>query len=836
MPFGVDDALWARLVDEAVRGRYYLLLGAGASAGGVDGLGAPLPLGDALRDDLIEEFDLPVAAAALPITRVFEAAQRRERGRRFASVSEYFYERFTGCRAPDWFSLLCEVRWRRIWTLNIDDTLDDAYLSTPTPVQRLRATHWSRPFYEDNTLRDVTVVHLHGRARTLAGDDPENLVFSLDQYLDVATAGHSWHKVFGDTFKTQPFIVVGARLADEFDLAGVLRRANTSLTSLGTPSVVVLRDIDDFQREELIAWGLTPVQTTAEEFFDVLTAEMPAVAERIAAPVGVEELPPQALNFLAQFRRLELQEEEERDPRHDLYAGHDPTWQDIVRDRDAELDVARTAARKATQSLEREVTQRILCLYGPRFTGKSTALLRVARLLIATGASVYLFHGDERPNVEAIRWWAARQEPIVLLFDGLADFTPDLEHLLDRVPAAEFRVVVLGAEREGRVARLTAALPEEEFIADPGLRVVALSNSDITALIARLRTAGRLGRISRFDRGGQVAYFRTQHRRRLFPAMANLERAEGFTTRLREQYNTVTERPLQSAYGACCLVHSLGYPTPLPLLASASGLSVRDLLRAARDNEPFAELVEVAGDKLKARQRTLASLVTEEVLTRDDRFGLSTALGTALAPHLSPQTIAQRTLHARIARELMDIAILTDWLGPESVEAWYEQQAPLHDWNARFWEQRALGASERGSWDRAESYAERAVRTHPDPFTLNTLGVVLLRKALSFSVGSPATRDYYERAVRALSESRDVGQAAYMHPFITYFSYTVRIARREKDTAGTIDPRVLRDWNDWMFRAKASPVFRRDTLRAELDDLERQWLVLAVADDPPVVQ
>ena len=183
----------------------------------------------------------------------------------------------------------------------------------------------------------------------------------------------------------------------------------------------------------------------------------------------------------------------------------------------------------------------------------------------------------------------------------------------------------------------------------------------------------------------------------------------------------------------------------------------------------------------------------------------------------------------------MDVAILTDWLGPENVEAWYEQQAPLHDWNARFWEQRGLAASERGSWERAESYAERAVRAHPDPFTLNTLGVILLRKALSFEVGSPATWEYYERAVRALTESRELGRDAYMHPFITFLRYALRIVRREKDaTGGSIDPRVVRDWNDWMFRARASPVFRRRDLRTELDDVEREWLHLAAADVPPV--
>jgi hypothetical protein len=81
-------------------------------------------------------------------------------------------------------------------------------------------------------------------------------------------------------------------------------------------------------------------------------------------------------------------------------------------------------------------------------------------------------------------------------------------------------------------------------------------------------------------------------------------------------------------------VHALGYATPLPLIAKASETDVRELLRAHSNLEEFEELVVIDGDKMKARQRTLASLVVEDVLGPPDRFELSTALATALAPYV----------------------------------------------------------------------------------------------------------------------------------------------------------------------------------------------------------
>src|SRR5205807_8842764 len=107
------------------------------------------------------------------------------------------------------------------------------------------------------------------------------------------------------------------------------------------------------RREELEAWGLIPVTADAGDFFASLDAELPNYRLRLPIPRRQGEIaPPRALKFLSQFRPLEPDEEVERDSRHDLYAGHEPTWQDIVRDRDAVFDVAQHAAEIAKQAFQ----------------------------------------------------------------------------------------------------------------------------------------------------------------------------------------------------------------------------------------------------------------------------------------------------------------------------------------------------------------------------------------------------------------------------------------------------------------------------------------------------
>lgn len=835
MPFGVDERVWNAFLAGIARGTYHLLLGAGASADGRDYFDTPLPVGSSLAKDLVREFTIP-SNGDIGLPRAYDAAKRRRRRNEPTDVDGYLAERFTGCAAPPWFSQLVEVRWRRIWTLNIDDTLDDAYLEAGnSAAQAIRPTHWNQPFFEEESPDRAAVVHLHGRARSLTGHGDENLVFGLEQYLEAGRERYAWHHVFGDLFGSQPFLVIGASLSEEYDLAAILRRGNASAEALGLPSLAVLQAIDPLRREELESAGLVPVEAGGKEFFDALAKELPDHVAAIPAPhLADGQLPSQALKFLSQWRPLSPDEEPERDERHDLYAGHEPTWQDIVRNRDAVFQVAERAADVVTEALADRTEQRIICISGPRFTGKTTALYRTARTLISAAYDVYLFIGDERPDITVVRWWVEKAgRPTVLLFDGLADYIPDLRDLLRRGGIDENRICVLGTEREGRVRRLLTSLAEERLAIGGRLELGQLSDADINSLIMRLREAGRLGRITGRNRGGQITYFRTESRRSLFSAMARLEHAEGFTDRLRHQYDALgADSPLQRAYGACSLVHALGYRTPLPLLLRVSELTVKELIRAKQQNVDFAELVSLERDSVRARQRTLASLVAEEVLTSGDRYDLAAAIAEGLAPHISPATIRQRTIYARIASEIMDERILRDWIGLDQVERWYEQQAGLHGWNARFWEQRALAASARSLWDRAESYAEKAVDIREDPFTLNTLGVILLRKAAETTrAGTEHRWGFYWRGVRALEQSRERGNEEFMHPHVTFFEYTIRLAHDELTSGGAIPPQVLRTWQDWLLRARWSPAFAHPEMARQIEEFHARWLGFAVAKE-----
>ncbi len=218
-PGGLDEATWVSVMEGLVLGQYSLLLGAGASIGATNGAGDPLPGGNALSDELLEEYAIPRPLRRESLRVMYDLAERVAERDKLEAPRALLKRRFSECSVPDWYKNLVQIPWRIIWNLNIDDVLERAYdVRFPDVArQRLRVTTSSgSQVYHREPADEVSGVHLHGRA--LNGD----LVFGSLEYLAAVARGGSGHRLFWDSWFTAPVIVVGASLLDELDLAAPL--------------------------------------------------------------------------------------------------------------------------------------------------------------------------------------------------------------------------------------------------------------------------------------------------------------------------------------------------------------------------------------------------------------------------------------------------------------------------------------------------------------------------------------------------------------------------------------------------------------------------------------
>lgn len=335
-----------------VRGRYNALLGAGASMGGASRDGTPLPAAGGLAAELEEAFGLPEGGAS-GLRRLYAAArgQLTNDGR---SLHEYLKDRFTNTSPPAWMKYFVQLPWSQIWTLNIDDCLERAYESWRHQArQSVYSISWTERHRTARTALDETLlVHFHGKASKAHRES--EIIFDISAYVNAVTSQHRWHRVFGDSYPAEPFLIVGASLDSEIDLQVVLEEGRVT-GSFDAPSLIVLKHISPLQAEEYGRYGLQPIEAPAESFFTAVVEMLPHYLMQLTheEALASADTPPQVYTFLSQWHRLDVTPPgPTQDRRHDFYAGHHPEWRDVLLD----LPIERNGHRTTSSRLTREVS------------------------------------------------------------------------------------------------------------------------------------------------------------------------------------------------------------------------------------------------------------------------------------------------------------------------------------------------------------------------------------------------------------------------------------------------------------------------------------------------
>ena len=248
--------------------------------------------------------------------------------------------------------------------------------------------------------------------------------------------------------------------------------------------------------------------------------------------------------------------------------------------------------------------------------------------------------------------------------------------------------------------------------------------------------------------------------------------------------------------GVATLTAHLGYGVPIEIVQSSAGISSREL-NASLEAE-LGDLLVASEGSLHLRHRYMGQVLIEHRLTVSEKVEIALRLGASVAPHVSIASIGASTIHYRIARALMGHSVLAGLFENDfdAVLDWYEKLQSDFDWNARFWEQRALAAADAMMFEPAYSWAREAVDRHRDSLTLNTVGAVLMRRALDEAGRGRWPAETYELAELALREARTFRHAN-EYPYDTFLGYTLRLVQRVVDLDTATRSFLITTWNEW---------------------------------------
>lgn len=714
-------------VQDLQAGRYNLLLGAGASRDSTDSSGKHLPLGW----ELIAELNALVGTSQTGLADAYEIAKMRQP----ALVEEFFRSRFVDCRPCQWMVDLTSVIWKRIWTLNVDDVVEQAYTSPGRKGPILSASYtWRNPIRDDF---GVQAVHLHGR---VFDTGPLDLVFSITEYVDAIEKKFAWFPLFFNAWVGSPFITIGSTLFGEYDLAQATRIKQPTGS---TPSLYVSQSIPDEMREQLELRNLTAIELTAaeaaQELVD-LTAESRATAyyqwQTIAAP------PADVARFASQFDPLSLNDSA-APVGHDFFLGFEPCWDDIVTRKAATFGWHQKLADAVSKELITGVVQKMHVAFGARFSGKTCASFVVAKLLLEREIPVFYFRSDRTIDIDAtLRVLAGRGEA-VLIYDGIADFTLDIQKLMQGALDNGIRVIVLAFERSTRrqiVLQDISGKFLEVHDASNGLHTEALSRVDAKQLIDHVVRQGRYARLQRMTDSERIKMF---ERRNIFDAMSELEFGQGYRDRIRPRFDALPDFESRMVVFLTSFVNSFGYSMPV-FLIEATGLKASSF-RGLLGTRAFSDLLVEENGRLTCRYRSVAINSIKSAFPVNSISDTLEAFMKRLAPYMNSTTRKSRNYEYRILRAVMRARGLRIVLPTHALDPLYGR---LEDWfgdQAAFWEQRSIASQLARQFVPATSYAAKAVDLAPQEVRRRTtLGrLLILRSYVDVEPGSPESWDLY---------------------------------------------------------------------------------------------
>jgi len=763
-------------------GEYQLLLGAGASVGAVNGRGEDVPLASGLVQVLRDRYRSAPIAADSTLQRAYQRA---------VSVSSHddvwhtLKAIFFGANHQPWFVQLSGLPWRRVWTLNVDDAFENSYEhSLRSSVMAVRTVDWMDPFSERSELE---VIHLHGRVN---GPDPSPLVFSFSEYQAAAQVRPVWDNVLAGSLASKPFVIIGARLLDDPDVESLIM-SNPPQSS--APSFVVDPFIDEGNRWELERLGYIVLRVSGETFVRSWVSGFGLDSNSLDLLYSASTID------IPQFQKLETNRVAPLPRSHDFLGGSEPLWADACDKRVAGFEWMAAVQQSIFGWFDQPVRKpTVHLLYGDRLVGMSSGLLEIARNAKRKSVDVVIFDRSTRFNVDRVLDYCHGRGPVLLIIDGVHEFAQDVDQLADRAQDdSSIEIYVLIADRPNRDLKIENQLVGRYV--RKGARINAhRSKRDAQSIVEVLGGFGRLGSLEPMVKTERIRHFAG---RDIFSSMADVELGIGFRARMLSEVDQLAEAWHRSLLFLLALAAVENNQVGVQEASFALGVSSSRILQAVKSDSHLGALVEVVGELLLPRQRTRAIAALLDGQDESTYLAALTSMLRGLAPLATNQSLRERNRAAVLVGRLMNAKALRATFPRSDIDKFYEELRPTFgEWNARYWEQRAINARHNEDWAPAESFAARAVSLYDDAFTRTTLGTILINKAASLAESNePAWSTYYTRGqselVRAMGKDARTRVTSFAYLESTLSLVKTLVSRPEVvETPNGSLSFVLKDW------------------------------------------
>ena len=363
-------------------------------------------------------------------------------------LEDFLSDIYSNCQPAKFHKTFSKYNWKKIYTTNIDDIIENSF-----DPNRLNVQNLERPKVINSTGK-VEYIKLHGCVRNPSG----KFVFSSKDYIDSMMKSRDYRfNQFGQDIQFEDFIFIGTD-NNEVNLDYYLQLYDSSggVSSKGRlffinphPSLVFRSKVEKIGGK-LITW-------TTEEFANFLNEDI------IKTSTSYNKTTRLIDGFFCFNSKLE-QYSKITNYSSNLYLGFEPKWLDIFFDWDFRNDlVVENFEEFLAYVAKYNIKKSIYSLVGKSLIGKSVYLKRLGHLLYKEDYEVLEFRG-KRFDYFAFNKYV-RESPnnkFCLLIDNASYYYGAIKPFLRRFPS-NCEIVIITASRPYFHNRKKYSLVTEDF-------------------------------------------------------------------------------------------------------------------------------------------------------------------------------------------------------------------------------------------------------------------------------------------------------------------------------------------------------------------------------------
>jgi hypothetical protein len=761
----VNGAEWELIGAALKAGHYNLLLGAGVSLDSPSGFKGENCLSAGQLQSKLQD--------ALPRVRAGSSLNRLCRTMTETEKDQLLTQRFRNCQPGPTVQAIANFRWKRIFTLNIDDALEAAYDSQSLPVQRYHPFNFNDPYESLRDLRTTPIIHLHGWAKR----HEDGYIFDIKEYMNSIDSHNLWARVLASLIRTEPFIVLGSSLEEPDITYFMADRFNVTPRSDRPPSVLVEPFPDAGTEADCDEYRMTLFHGDALSFLGELDRRFPvrpsvddAIRDNLGDLADLSIDHKALAEFHSDFEKVPLDGLDGSDGGTNFAYGHQPSWLDIQNGR----DIARAEAAGLIAKITKSSNAAIPLISGGAGAGKTTLLKRIAWNIAQSNATCLWMRAVGRIRVNsALQVLNSISGDVFVFVDNLADHINEVNALKQGLKSKN--IVIVGAERTYRVSHISRIAGEANVSCETVGPIGELKNPLLTAYKNYGLSAYPGNGSNRFPLESELIAIACCR------ILNNYEPLSAIVDRSIKDAPRDVECYVFAALAAHCFRTGIEYD-----IISAQFPEYHVDIQTDDESALPLKISEISGSEFVT---PLNEAFSDTILGRfanqqpDRMLHTFLALARATRPRVSVRAIVEGEPCARIASRLFDFdEVVKPLLGVEGAGRFYTATKSGWDWNSRYWHQiaqyrldlatnttdRAVQKAEAELAVQHARFAKTIERRHQ--FTMTTIGRVIFGKSRLLANISAAELN---EAIRSLSDAisieREKGRVT-IHPFMILFN------------------------------------------------------------------